>query len=88
MRNELKEVLSKLESLEREMRTVNEKPYTSDQASEYLGITKSYLYKLTHRNEIKHFKPGGKIVYFRKNDLDAWAFSNPVRTKVELRSAV
>ncbi len=88
MRNELKEVMLKLESLELEMKAVNEKPYTSDQAAEYLGITKSYLYKLTHRNEIRHYKPGGKLVYFRKNDLDAWAFSNPVRSKLELRSAV
>lgn len=53
-----------------------EKPYSLSRAAEYLGISKSYLYKLTHTNQIAHSKPNGKLIYFAKSDLDNWAFSN------------
>lgn len=33
---------------------------TSDEVARYMGISKSYLYKLTMRNEIPHYKPMGK----------------------------
>ena len=34
---------------------------TSDETARYMGISKSYLYKLTMRQEIPHYKPTGKI---------------------------
>ena len=37
---------------------------TSDEAAEYMGISKSYLYKLTMRKQIPHYKPMGKMCYF------------------------
>jgi len=33
---------------------------TSDEAARYMGVSKSYLYKLTMRQQIPHFKPMGK----------------------------
>ena len=33
---------------------------TSDEAARYLGISKSYLYKLTMQQKIPHYKPMGK----------------------------
>ena len=31
--------------------------------SKYLGVSKSYIYKMTHRNLIAYSKPGGKRVF-------------------------
>ena len=53
-----------------------ERPYSVPRAAEYLGISKSFLYKLTYSNKITHSKPSGKLIYFQKSDLDKWAFGN------------
>ena len=57
---------------------------TSDEAARYLGITKSYLYKLTMLRKIPHSKPMGKMVYFDRLELEAWLRSNRVATNDEL----
>ena len=43
---------------------------TSDEAARYMGISKSYLYKLTMRGEIPHYKPMGKMCYFNRTELE------------------
>ncbi len=58
---------------------------TSTEAAAYLGITVSYLYKLTHRQQIPHSKPLGKMCYFDRLELEAWLMSNRVATIDELQ---
>lgn len=62
----------------------NKEVLTAEEAASYLGISKSYLYKLTMRRAIPHFKPEGKLVYFRRNELEAWLCRNRVATQDEL----
>ena len=57
---------------------------TSDEAAQYMGISKSYLYKLTMRQQIPHFKPMGKMVYFNRLELESWLQSNRVATDEEI----
>ena len=57
---------------------------TSDEAARYMGISKSYLYKLTMRREIPHFKPMGKMCYFNRAELEQWLQSNRVATSSEI----
>lgn len=57
---------------------------TSDEAARYMGISKSYLYKLTMRGAIPHFKPMGKKCYFNRIELEHWLQSNRVATSSEL----
>lgn len=57
---------------------------TSDEAARYMGVSKSYLYKLTMRREIPHYKPRGKMCYFNRHELEAWLQSNRVSTEEEL----
>lgn len=59
---------------------------TSDEASRYLGISKSYLYKLTMSKQIPHYKPMGKMCYFNRLELEAWLQSNRVATEAEINS--
>ena len=55
-----------------------------DEASSFLNLSKSYLYKLTAGNLIPHYKPQGKMLYFEKSELEAWLRQNPVKTKAQI----
>ena len=55
-----------------------------DEASKYLNLSKSYLYKLTSAQQIPHYKPQGKMIYFEKDALDAWLRQNPVKTQTQM----
>ena len=57
---------------------------TSDEAAKYLGISKSYLYKLTMQRAIPHYKPMGKMCYFNRLELEKWLQSNRVATDDEI----
>lgn len=57
---------------------------TSEEAARYLGISKSYLYKLTMQQKIPHFKPLGKMCYFNRHELEQWLQSNRVATAEEI----
>lgn len=57
---------------------------TSDEAAKYMGISKSYLYKLTMKQQIPHFKPLGKMCYFNRLELETWLQSNRIATNGEI----
>ena len=57
---------------------------TSDEAAKYLGISKSYLYKLTLQQKIPHYKPMGKMCYFNRQELEAWLQANRIATAEEI----
>ena len=42
------------------------------EAARYLGVKPSYLYKMMMRRAVPYYKPGGKLCFFAKEDLDAW----------------
>ena len=53
---------------------------SAEEAAEYLNLKPSYLYKLTSDKKIKFFKPLGKLIYFRKEDLEDFLLQNPSET--------
>ena len=54
----------------------HEKPLALREAAAYLDISVSYLYKLTHKNLIPHYKPNGKKIFFLKSELNKWLLRN------------
>lgn len=56
-----------------------------EEASAFLNLSKSYLYKLTAGNLIPHYKPKGKMLYFERTELEAWLRQNPVKTKEQIK---
>ena len=54
-----------------------------EEASRFLNLSKSSLYKLTSGNLIPHYKPQGKMLYFEKTELEAWLRQNPIRTQAQ-----
>lgn len=57
---------------------------TLDEAAQYTGMKKSYLYKLTASKAIPHYKPNGKNCFFRRTELEEWLTANPVATVADL----
>jgi excisionase family DNA binding protein len=53
-------------------------------ASQFLGVSLSWLYKLCHFKKIPHYKPNGKMIYFKKSDLNTWLLRNRVSTQEEI----
>ncbi|MCU0432508.1 MAG: helix-turn-helix domain-containing protein [Bacteroidia bacterium] len=50
----------------------------------YLDMSESHIYKLTAKRKIPHYKQG-KLIYFLREDLEAWLTANRVRTSDELQ---
>ena len=64
----LDEILSRLDAT---------KPVlTFEEGCKYCGISKSKMYKHTSSGEIAFSKPGGKLIYFNREDLEQWMLSN------------
>lgn len=57
---------------------------TTDEAARYLGVSKSYLYKLTMQQKIPHYKPLGKMCYFNRQELEQWLQINRIATGDEI----
>lgn len=49
------------------------------EALAYLDVSKSFLYKLTSNNSITFSKPSGKLIYFKRSNLDQWVLQNEVQ---------
>ena len=62
----------RVEELER-MLFLTKNVLSFDEASTFLNLSKSYLYK-----------PQGKMLYFEKSELEAWLRQNPVKTKTQI----
>ena len=77
-----------IEMIERKLNEIRvaQKPIMSvEDLSTYLDLSPAYIRKMTHNREIPHYKPNGKKLYFRKDEIDEWVLSSRVMTAEELR---
>ena len=52
-----------------------------------MGISKSTLYKMTHKHELPFYRPNGKLIYFEKSELVKWMLQNRSMTEDEIKDA-
>lgn len=81
-------IQQQLDRIERNSLLTAKKMLTVDDASLITGLSKSYLYKLTQSQQIPHYKPNGKFVYFDREDLEQWMRRNRVASQDEVESTV
>lgn len=62
-----------------------DRPLTVEQAAEYTGYTKSYLYKLVNQNKVPYYKPEKGRILFSLDDLKAFCFRNRQSAEYELQ---
>ncbi len=84
MQMTISNIQKQLDRIEDILKGQVDKPLSFNEASKYLNLSKSYLYKLTSRNDIPYYKPNGKLVYFSKLELDKWILKNPIKTKKKI----
>lgn len=87
----LGEKINHLDSLEDSINKVEDRLFinkeilTTAEACLFLGISESYLYKLTSTKKIPHYKPNGRLVFFNRDELKQWAMRNPaISQKMDL----
>jgi excisionase family DNA binding protein len=61
-----------------------QRPLNLKQAAEFLGLKPSYIYNLVHFGKLAAYKPGGKILFFKQSDLEAYIFRNRQAADFEL----
>lgn len=67
---------SENESSKEELGWLTKEVLNFKEALAFLGVSPSMLYKLTHKQAIQYYKPNGKLIYFKKEDLISWMLSN------------
>jgi excisionase family DNA binding protein len=65
----------------------NKTVLTIEEASAYTGLSVSSIYKMTSTQEIPHYKPRGKMLYFNRDELDGWLLQRRVKTTDEINAA-
>ena len=78
-------ILERLDRLEK-LLVGSKEVLTFDEASDYTGISRSYLYKLTASGRIPHSKPNGKMLFFEKSKLVEWLLQNRRKSKNEIEA--
>lgn len=76
-------ILSHLKEIESKLFMFKEM-LTLDEAAEYLGASKSLLYKMTASRGLTHYKPNGRVIYIDRKDLDELLRTNPVYSRKAL----
>lgn len=56
-----------------------------DEACKYCAISKSKMYKHTSSNNIPFYKPEGKLIFFKREELDQWLLRNRQSSMDELQ---
>lgn len=57
---------------------------TAREAAAYMGCDMSYLYSLTKSRTLPYYKPGGKLLYFRRVEIENWLLHNRIDSESEL----
>lgn len=58
--------------------------FNMSETVDYTGLAKSTIYKLVHNRAIPCHKPNGKLLYFRKEDLDNYLTRNRIKPASEI----
>ncbi|MBD0824454.1 helix-turn-helix domain-containing protein [Aestuariibaculum marinum] len=95
MENPFEIILERLDRIETLLLKIQEPQREADtkrvmnmnSLSEYLGISKHTLYRLTSTREIPHSKRGNRIL-FDKQLIDEWALGQRIKTREELEEEV
>lgn len=72
----------------KEQNILRKEMLTLEEATFYLGQSKSSIYKLTSKREIPFYSPGGKKLYFKRTELDEWVFRSKIIPIDEVESDV
>ena len=57
---------------------------TVDDLIDYTGYSQKQIYKLTSTRAIPHYKPNGRKLFFKRNEVDNWINQGRIKPMSEL----
>jgi excisionase family DNA binding protein len=86
--NKIADIKQQLNRIETICKNPAKTVFSMDDAAVYMGISKSYLYRLVSYRKVPFYKSvGGKMTFFKKSDLDDWVLHKRFATTEELEIA-
>lgn len=76
--------LDRIEKMLTEQNMLQKEVLNFNEAAIYLEVSHSHLYKLTSTGKIPSYKPNGKKLYFRREELTDWLLSNRQASTAEI----
>ena len=77
LQRQIEELQKRMEAVEDILDNAKE-VLTVEEASRFMDIARSSLYKMTSDRSIPFYRPNGKMIYFEKTDILAWIRQNRV----------
>ena len=77
LQRQIEELQKRMEAVEDILDNAKE-VLTVEEASRFMDIACSSLYKMTSDRSIPFYRPNGKMIYFEKADIMAWIRQNRV----------
>jgi excisionase family DNA binding protein len=77
-------ILNKLEEISKNL-FLQKTVLSFDEACKYCSISKSKMYKHTSSSNIPYYKPEGKLIFFKREELDQWLLRNRQSSLDELQ---
>jgi len=62
--------------------------FTVDEVVNYTGFSQKQIYKLTSTRQIPHYKPSGRKLFFKKNEIDEWITRGRIDTLDDLSNEI
>lgn len=80
------EIAERLDRIERLTRLSCKEALNINELCEFTGYAKEYVYQLVHKRKIPFYKnENGKLLYFKKSEIENWMLATRVPTNEEIR---
>lgn len=76
-------ILQRLEAIEHNSLLAAKNVLTIDDVASLTGLGKNYIYNLTSKKKIPHYKPSSRLLYFDRKDIEDWMKRNRQNTQTE-----
>jgi excisionase family DNA binding protein len=84
MTHSISQQLEQIQKLLETHKFAQKETLTMAEASQYTGLSRSFLYKLVSKRQITFYKLGQKLIFFKKSDLDNFILSERLVSEAEL----
>lgn len=82
---EYQELASKIDKLEKIALLSAKNVLTIDDVALITSYSKGHIYRLTSGKKIPHYKPDGRTLYFKKEEIEEWMLQNRIQTDAEIQ---
>ena len=56
------------------------------EAAMYLGVSEGYVRRLTSELAVRSYRPGGKMLYIERAELDRYMRQNPIKSMADINA--